>query len=262
MPAKTQAIKTESSTGSLTSASENSVNEAPIFSEIKRITEDQLKHALADVDDGWELFVKDGEMRMYKMEKEIDGVMCDPLKAVHTVKGVTAHEFIDIFFDPTLKMEWDDTIVRANVVDKLADNTVVLHQIHKRVWPAAQRESLFWSHRLEIKDGLDTDALNGFMVCNQDCERDDVPLSDSSCVRVSLTIAMVCQTVILNKEKSVDSLNRSDICCKIVYVAQVHPGGWLPTSALRQVYKREYPKFLRQFSAYVVKKCKDKPLKL
>lgn len=30
--------------------------------------------------------MKDGEMRMYKMEKEVDGVMCDPLKAVHSVK--------------------------------------------------------------------------------------------------------------------------------------------------------------------------------
>lgn len=30
--------------------------------------------------------MKDGEMRMYKMEKEVEGVMCDPLKAVHSVK--------------------------------------------------------------------------------------------------------------------------------------------------------------------------------
>lgn len=42
----------------------------------------------------------------------------------------------------------------------------------------------------------------------------------------------------------------------------MHPGGWVPASALRQVYKREYPKFLRQFSSYVLKKVKDKPLRI
>lgn len=42
----------------------------------------------------------------------------------------------------------------------------------------------------------------------------------------------------------------------------MHPGGWVPTAALRQIYKREYPKFLRQFTNYVVNKVKAKPLKL
>ncbi len=43
---------------------------------------------------------------------------------------------------------------------------------------AAQRESLFWSKRQEIeKSLLDAEALNGFMVCNKDCERDDVKVS-------------------------------------------------------------------------------------
>ncbi len=34
----------------------------------------------------WELFAEDGEMKMYKMEMELDGNIVDPLKAVHSVK--------------------------------------------------------------------------------------------------------------------------------------------------------------------------------
>lgn len=35
---------------------------------------------------GWQLFAEDGEMRMYRREVEEGGIVCDPLKAVHTVK--------------------------------------------------------------------------------------------------------------------------------------------------------------------------------
>ncbi|CAD5207290.1 unnamed protein product [Bursaphelenchus okinawaensis] len=239
----------------------NIEDEAPIFAEIRRVVDEQLNHALASVDeDGqWELFVKDGEMRMYKMENEVDGVVSDPLKAIHFVDGVTAREFIEHFYDPDLKKEWDDTLVSCKLVDKLNEETVVLHQLHKRVWPAAQRESLFWSHYREVHEQRQDGHNDAFFVCNHDCEREDVPLTDSSCVRVGLTIAMLCQTEVKGDP---ENPSRANVRCKIVYVAQVHPGGWVPASALRQVYKREYPKFLRQFSSYVLKKVNNKPLKL
>lgn len=40
----------------------------------------------------------------------------------------------------------------------------------------------------------------------------------------------------------------------------VNPGGWAPASVLRAVYKREYPKFLKRFTAYVRNQTKDKPI--
>lgn len=69
-------------------------------------------------------------MRMYKMEMEIEGLVCDPLKATHCVKviyrysffcflvcwyslkydvlqGVTAREYIHFFYEPEYKEEWD-----------------------------------------------------------------------------------------------------------------------------------------------------------
>uniref|UniRef100_A0AC34RKF8 Collagen type IV alpha-3-binding protein n=1 Tax=Panagrolaimus sp. JU765 TaxID=591449 RepID=A0AC34RKF8_9BILA len=237
---------------------------SPLWKEISDLTAEQVKYAKTGVDVGiWELFCEDGAMKMYKREMESeDGLMVDPLKAVHHVKGISAREYIDCFFKPEYKPEWDDTLVKLNVVDKLDEYTFVLHQLHKKVWPAAQRESLFWTHFENVTDQREHDAIDAFVVCNHNVERDDVPLTDGSCVRVGLTIAMLCQTTVSenSKEKTKEELTREDIQCRIYYVAQVHPGGWVPTAALRQVYKREYPRFLRTFTNYVVKKVGDRPL--
>jgi len=69
---------------------------------------EQLQYAQSGVEDGvWTLFAEDGEMRMYKREEEIDGLAVDPLKAVHTVKGVTAREMCQHFYNPDVRFEWE-----------------------------------------------------------------------------------------------------------------------------------------------------------
>ena len=40
----------------------------------------------------------------------------------------------------------------------------------------------------------------------------------------------------------------------------VNPGGWAPASGVRAVYKREYPRFLKKFTQYVIDKCKDQEI--
>ena len=52
-----------------------------------QVTREQLHYARLKVgqDSVWELFAEDGEMRMYKREEEVDGMVCDPLKALHQV---------------------------------------------------------------------------------------------------------------------------------------------------------------------------------
>ena len=58
------------------------------------MTKEQLHYARMEVDavDGvWELFAEDGEMRMYKREEEKDGLVVDPLKALHSVRGTLRH---------------------------------------------------------------------------------------------------------------------------------------------------------------------------
>lgn len=47
---------------------------------------------------------------------------------------------------------------------------------------------------------------------------------------------------------------------KIRFFITVNPGGWAPAAVLRAVYKREYPKFLRRFTAYVKEKTGEKKI--
>ena len=53
-----------------------------------------------------------------------------------------------------------------------------------------------------------------------------------------------------------------DIKTSIVYTSTINPGGWVPKKALRSVYRREYPRFLRTFTQYVSKKNQSLPLDL
>ncbi|EJW85252.1 hypothetical protein WUBG_03836 [Wuchereria bancrofti] len=230
--------------------------------EINRIAMEQLKYARSGIyDDVWQLFMEEDEMKMYKRELEVNGIVCDPLKAVHLVQGVSAREYIHYFFEPRYKHEWDETLVRTRVVDRISMDTVIIHQLHKRIWPSAQRESLFWSNVRYLPEQKSPKALDLYMVCNHDCNLPSVPLEHNSNVRVGLTVAMLCETVVKDgHEKPVDKLNRNDIQCQVCYCAQVNPGGWVPASALRIIYKREYPKFLHGFTKYVLSKIKTQPL--
>ena len=76
--------------------------------QIEKYTAHQLEYAREAVVGGhWELFTEDGEMRMYRREMEEDGLVVDPLKAVHQVHGVTAHELAHHFWSPDVRFDWD-----------------------------------------------------------------------------------------------------------------------------------------------------------
>lgn len=38
------------------------------------------------------------------------------------------------------------TLDSTKIIEVLDPDTVVFYQVHKRVWPSAQRDSCFWSH--------------------------------------------------------------------------------------------------------------------
>ncbi|EFP12742.1 hypothetical protein CRE_29826 [Caenorhabditis remanei] len=237
--------------------------EHTLFSTIDKLAVEQLKYALAGVEDNvWSLFAEDGKMRMYTRQIEDEGGLpVDPLKATHSVDGVTALEFMHYFYDARYKMLWDHTLEAMSVVEHISPDSVVLHQKHKTVWPAAPRESLFVSHIRRVDEHKRDGAHDLYIVCNTDVKREDVPLSSSSAVRVGLTVSMICETIV--KDPHVDrKLSRDDIKCNIIYVSQVHPGGWVPVAALRHVYKKEYPKFLRTFTEFVKKNVNGKPISI
>ena len=59
-----------------------------LSTEIEKVVQEHLKFDLVDDLDSnvWELLASDGEMKVYRRELEENGVVLDPLKAVHTVK--------------------------------------------------------------------------------------------------------------------------------------------------------------------------------
>lgn len=50
------------------------------------------------------------------------------------------------------------------------------------------------------------------------------------------------------------------IIFRITYCSVVNPGGWAPATVLRAVYKREYPRFLKRFTSYVIDKTKNQEI--
>lgn len=67
---------------------------------------------------------------------------------------------------------------------------------------------------------------------------------------------MICRTRILNNHNGSAPLTRSNVACDLIYMANVDPGGYVPSSLTRAVSKREYPKFLTIFDAYCKAKVK------
>jgi collagen type IV alpha-3-binding protein len=53
-----------------------------------------------------------------------------------------------IFIDNSSSATLDST----KIIEVLDPDTVVFFQLHKRVWPAAQRDSCFWSHIRSISN--------------------------------------------------------------------------------------------------------------
>lgn len=78
--------------------------------QIHSITKEQLGYGLQSVtasDSDWILFAEEGEMKLYRREVEVDGVVMDPCKAMHQVQGVTAHEMAHHFWSSDVRFEWD-----------------------------------------------------------------------------------------------------------------------------------------------------------
>ncbi len=49
-------------------------------------------------------------------------------------------------------MKYSATLDSTKIIEVLDPDTVVFFQLHKRVWPAAQRDSCFWSHIRSISN--------------------------------------------------------------------------------------------------------------
>lgn len=86
------------------------------FAQIDRVCREQLHYAREGVGqdgNGWQIFADEGEIKMYKREEEVNGMVMDPLKAYHSVKGVTAREMCHYFFMPEFRNDWESELGKA-----------------------------------------------------------------------------------------------------------------------------------------------------
>uniref|UniRef100_A0A8C5I5F8 Ceramide transfer protein n=1 Tax=Gouania willdenowi TaxID=441366 RepID=A0A8C5I5F8_GOUWI len=228
-------------------------------SKVEEMVQKHMTYSLQDVggDANWQLVIEEGEMKVYRREVEENGIVLDPLKATHAVKGVTGHEVCHYFWDTAVRMDWETTIENFNVVETLSDTAIIVYQTHKRVWPASQRDVLYLSAIRKILATNENDP-DTWLVCNFSVDHDNAQPTNR-CVRAKINVAMICQTLVSPPEGDKE-INRDNILCKITYVANVNPGGWAPASVLRAVAKREYPKFLKRFTSYVQDKTAGKPI--
>lgn len=97
-----------------------------LWPQIDDICKEQLHYARQGVGEGgngWQLFADEGEMKMYRREQEIDGMVVDPLKACHMVKGVTAREMCHYFFMPEYRNDWESTLIENRFDDSFFFST-------------------------------------------------------------------------------------------------------------------------------------------
>lgn len=227
--------------------------------QVEEMVKNHMTYSLQDDggDANWQLVVEEGEMKVYRREVEENGIVLDPLKATHVVKGVTGHEVCHYFWNVDFRNDWETTVENFKLVERLSDNAVIIYQTHKRVWPASQRDVLYLSAIRKIISNNENDP-DTWTVCNFSVDHENAPLTNR-CVRAKINIALICQTLVSPPEGDKE-ISRDNILCKITYVANVNPGGWAPASVLRAVAKREYPKFLKRFTSYVQEKTVGKPI--
>ena len=214
-------------------------------------------------DDKWELIAEDNDLRLFRAELVKDGIVCDPMKAVLRAPGVTSRELCHYFWETSCRSEWDHTIEELNILETVSDETVIIHQVHKVVWPITQRDCLYLSTILKVENpprkANEPEPLDTWMVCNFSVDHDKAIVS-SNRVRAIVEVALVCQTFVADSTDTNTPLTRDRLVCDIVYIANVDPGGWAPAPLLRAIGKREYPKFLRNFSNFVAQKMKSREL--
>ncbi|CDQ62719.1 unnamed protein product [Oncorhynchus mykiss] len=184
------------------------------LSQVEDVVQNHMTYSLQDMggDANWQLVVEEGEMKVYRREVEENGIVLDPLKATHAVKGVTGHELCHYFWDTDVRNDWETTIENFNVVETLSDNAVIVYQTHKRVWPASQRDVLYLSAIRKILATNENDP-DTWLVCNFSVDHDNAQPTNR-CIRAKINVAMICQTLVSPPEGNKE-ISRDNVLCKI-----------------------------------------------
>uniref|UniRef100_A0A673MHB0 Ceramide transfer protein n=1 Tax=Sinocyclocheilus rhinocerous TaxID=307959 RepID=A0A673MHB0_9TELE len=198
----------------------SSVGSHRLAEKVEEMVQNHMTYSLQDVggDANWQLVVEEGEMKVYRREVEENGIVLDPLKATHCVKGVTGHELCHYFWNTDVRNDWETTVENFNIVETLSDTAIIIYQTHKRVWPASQRDVLYLSAIRKIIANNESDP-DTWLVCNFSVQHENAQ-PNNRCVRAKINIAMICQTLVSPPEGDKE-ISRDNILCKITYVANV-----------------------------------------
>ncbi|VDN97796.1 unnamed protein product [Rodentolepis nana] len=284
----------------------------PLYSEVAKVCEDRIgiirngfpsfNGEVGSVNNGWTILAKQGKIIICNREVESsDGTYLDPLQAVHTVHNVTAREMCEAFWDVQYRLDWEITVDQApTVLEVCGDDTVLQYQAYKRIWPATQRDSLFWSHMRRLDkyqfrqdESVTSEGqiiLDTWMVVNYSTKygEDRLPPSAKtpSFIRLEVDVEMFCQTLwrppssdfdmtTLPDAEKLQSLSseeqqarweaagvtRDSVCCRLLYASQINPGGWAPATVVRTMARREYPHFLQRISDFAISHTANTTLK-
>lgn len=106
------------------------------------------------------------------------------------------------------------------ILENISPDTIVFLQTHKRIWPASQRDALFWSHMQKVID-KDANAHDEWLVCNHSIDMAEFPANTGKCVRIFLTVILFCQTYIDPAIRAKGAKpTRNDLTCKITYCSE------------------------------------------
>ena len=97
-------------------------------------------------------------------------------------KGVTAHEMCKYFWDPKVRMDWETTLDNSKMIEAFTDDTIIFHQVHKRIWPFHQRDTCFWSHIRSFNLDSDNnskseDEFDDWIVVNYSTNHEQAPVN-------------------------------------------------------------------------------------
>jgi len=198
---------------------------------VEDVVAEHIKYSRQQSDDSeWKIVEDDGDMKVFIRETEMDGVTCDPIKATTVVEGVSAFEICSAFFLPEFRLLWDPSLDVSSVVETLDRDTLLFHQKHKKVWPAAQRDTVAVTHIRSIppeasskrnnNNKMPATRVNGKQMNGHEEEEeedeDEIPLDwitvnfsvfdmedeipCGKCVRAKINGSMLCRTKIRSKD--------------------------------------------------------------
>eukprot|EP01135_Chromosphaera_perkinsii_P000552 Nk52_evm14s123 gene=Nk52_evmTU14s123 len=216
------------------------------FNAVEAKVQEMLSFAKESVEgDKWTKVLENGALSIYRKEVVKNGITSDSVRAFNLYEGVTGREFSDYFYDPDFRFEWEDILETCEVLERLDDSTVILHQVYKKMPLSDQREVVFVSHQRQLEDG-------SCIIVNFSVEHPGV--KKTRCVRAICNTAIYTENVINANEamthgdilKTQNNISRSQVQCKLVYMGNVNPGGWVPASFVSRLSRFEYPKMLKR----------------